>query len=41
MDQAQQVQFKLQVLSHQDHEQLSSREVAAVYEIRNYKQVVT
>ncbi len=29
------VQFKLQVLSHQDREQLSSRQVAAIYDIRN------
>ena len=28
-------QFKLQVLSHQDRDQLSSRQVAAVYDIRN------
>jgi transposase len=34
------VQFKLQVLSHQDREQLSSRQVAAVYDIRNPNQVV-
>ncbi len=34
-------QFKLQVLSHQDREQLSSRQVAAVYDIRNPNQVVT
>ena len=33
-------QFKLQVLSHQDHEQLSSRQVAAIYDIRNPNQVV-
>ncbi len=33
-------QFKLQVLSHQDREQLSSRQVAAVYDIRNSNQVV-
>ena len=33
-------QFKLQVLSHQDREQLSSREVAAIYDIRNPNQVV-
>ena len=33
-------QFKLQVLSHQDREQLSSRRVAAVYDIRNSNQVV-
>ena len=33
-------QFKLQVLSHQDREQLSSRHVAAVYDIRNPNQVV-
>ena len=33
-------QFKLQVLSHQDCERLSSRQVAAVYDIRNPKQVV-
>lgn len=35
------MQFKLQVLSHQDREQLSSRQVAAVYDIRNLNQVVT
>jgi transposase-like protein len=34
------VQFKLQVLSHQDREQLSSRQVAAIYDIRNSNQVV-
>ena len=33
-------QFKLQVLSHQDHEQFSSRQVAAVYDIRNPNQGV-
>jgi len=33
-------QFKLQVLSHQDREQLSSRQEAAVYDIRNPNQVV-
>jgi transposase len=33
-------QFKLQVLSHQDCEQLSNRQVAAVYDIRNPNQVV-
>lgn len=33
-------QFKLQVLSHQDREQLSSRKVAALYDIRNPNQVV-
>ena len=33
-------QFKLQVLSHQDREQLSSRQVAAVYDIRNPNQLV-
>lgn len=33
-------QFRLQVLSHQDREQLSSRQVAAVYDIRNSNQVV-
>ena len=32
--------FKLQVLSHQDHEQLSCRQVAAIYDIRNSNQVV-
>ena len=32
--------FKLQVLSHQDREQLSSRQVAAIYDIRNPNQVV-
>ncbi len=34
-------QFKLQVLSYQDREQLSCRQVAAVYDIRNPNQVVT
>ncbi len=33
-------EFKLQVLSHQDREQLSSRQVAAIYNIRNPNQVV-
>ena len=33
-------QFKLLVLAHQDREQLSSRKVAAVYDIRNSNQVV-
>ena len=33
-------QFKLQVLSHQDREQISSRQVAAIYDIRNPNQVV-
>ena len=33
-------QFKLQALSHQDREQLSSRQVAAVYDIRNPNQLV-
>ena len=33
-------QFKLQVLSRQDCKQLSSRQVAAVYDIRNPNQVV-
>ena len=33
-------QFKLQVLAHQDREQLLSRQVAAFYDIRNPKQVV-
>ena len=33
-------QFKLLVLSHQVREQLSSRQVAAVYDIRNPNQVV-
>ena len=32
--------FKLQVLSHQDREQLSSRQIAAIYDIRNPNQVV-
>ena len=31
-------EFKLQVLSHQDREQLSSRRVAAIYDIRNPNQ---
>lgn len=34
------VQFKLQVLSHQDRELLSSRQVAAIYDIRNPNQLV-
>ena len=33
-------QFKLQVLSHQDRDQLSNRQIAAVYDIRNPNQVV-
>lgn len=33
-------QFKLQVLAHQDREQLSCRQVAALYDIRNPNQVV-
>ena len=33
-------QFKLQVLAHQNREQLSSRRVAAIYDIRNPNQVV-
>lgn len=33
-------QFKLEVLSHQDREQLSSRQVAAIYDIRNPNQIV-
>jgi transposase len=32
--------FKLEVLSHQDREQISSRQVAAIYDIRNPNQVV-
>jgi transposase len=32
-------QFKLQVLAHQDREQLSSRQVAPLYDIRNSDQV--
>ena len=32
--------FKLQVLLHQDREQLSSRQMAAIYDIRNPNQVV-
>ena len=32
--------FKLQVLAHQDRERLSSRQVAAIYDIRNPNQVV-
>ena len=32
--------FKLQVLAHQDREQLSSRQVAAIYDIRNPNQLV-
>jgi transposase len=34
------MQFKLEVLSYQDREQLSSRKVAAIYDIRNPNQVV-
>ena len=34
------VQFNLQVLAHQDREQLSSRRVAAIYDIRNSHAVV-
>jgi transposase len=33
-------EFKMQVLSHQDRERLSSRRVAAIYDIRNPNQVV-
>ncbi|MEB0114788.1 transposase [Variovorax sp. RTB1] len=33
-------EFKLQVLSHQNRERLSSRRVAAIYDIRNPNQVV-
>lgn len=33
-------QFKLEVLSHQDRDQLSSRQVAEIYDIRNPNQVV-
>lgn len=33
-------QFKLEVLSHQDRDQLSSRQMAAIYDIRNPNQVV-
>ena len=33
-------QFKLQVLSHQDREQLSNRQVAAIYDIRNSNQLM-
>jgi transposase len=33
-------EFKLNVLSHQDRERLSSRQIAAVYNIRNPNQVV-
>jgi transposase len=33
-------QFKLQMLAHQDCEQLSSRQVAALYDIRNPNQIV-
>lgn len=32
-------QFKLQMLSHQDREQLSGRQVAAIYDIRHPNQV--
>jgi transposase len=32
--------FKLQVLTHQDRDRLSSRQVAAIYDIRNPNQVV-
>lgn len=34
------VQFKQQVLSHQDRERLSARQAAAIYDIRNANQVV-
>lgn len=34
------MQFKLEVLAHQDREKLSSRKVAAIYDIRNPNQVV-
>lgn len=34
------VHFKLQVLAHQDRDHLSSRQVAAIYDIRNPNQVV-
>jgi transposase len=33
-------QFKLEVLTHQDHDHLLSRQVAAIYYIRNPNQVV-
>jgi len=33
-------EFKVQVLSHQDREQLSSRQVAAIHDVRNPNQVV-
>ncbi len=33
-------QFKLEVLSHQDREQLSSPQIAAIYDIRNPNQIV-
>jgi len=33
-------QFKPEVLAHQDREQLSSRQVTAIYDIRNPHQVV-
>lgn len=33
-------QFKEQVLAHQDREQISSRQVAALYDIRNPNQIV-
>jgi transposase InsO family protein/transposase-like protein len=33
-------EFKLQVLSHQDREQISSRQIAAIYDIRNPNQLV-
>jgi transposase len=33
-------QFKRQVLSHQDQEKLSSRQVATIHDIRNPNQVV-
>ena len=33
-------QFKLEVLSHQEFERLSSRQVAAIYDVRNSNQVV-
>lgn len=34
------MQFKLEVLSHQHRDQISSRQVAAIYDIRNPNQVV-
>jgi transposase len=34
-------QFKLEVLSHQDREKLSNRQVAAIYDVRNSNRVIS